>query len=393
MSSFFFFIIILFILAALLRVDFFFTILYLFLGVYIVLRLWSERVLRNVTIERTFINRAFIGDPIEVTLKIQNYSRLPVPWLMFNEAIHWGLSGASSLRHVISLVGKETQTFRYSLKAGRRGYYQVGPLIVNTGDLLGLKRNLVGRLEADYLIVYPKILSMSELGLPTHSPRVVLPIPLPIFEDPARITGIRPYRWRDNPRHIHWPASASSNQVMVKQFQPAIARESTIFINLNRYDYQRKQRDYALELAITVAASLANHMVTHEKLPVGLETIGLDPLVQKEQHFHLPPGKEQTHLMQILEVLARIQPIDEGDFLANIRQQAIRLSWGATIVIITNQESKSLVNTLLWLKQTGFSPSLVLVGQYTRPDLTARLNIPIFQVWNTKDIEAWLAVS
>ena len=46
MGNFIVFIIILFILAALLRIDFFFTILYLFVGVYIISRFWSRRTFK-----------------------------------------------------------------------------------------------------------------------------------------------------------------------------------------------------------------------------------------------------------------------------------------------------------------------------------------------------------
>ena len=45
MNSFGVFSIILFILAAILRVDFFFTILYLFVGANVLLRLWSDQVM------------------------------------------------------------------------------------------------------------------------------------------------------------------------------------------------------------------------------------------------------------------------------------------------------------------------------------------------------------
>jgi len=391
MSSFLLFILILFILAALLKIDFFFTILYLFVGVFIVLRLWSGRVFKGLSARRAFPQRAFLGDTVSVAVTVENQSRLPIPWLMLDEAIPWALSAASSSRQVVSLKGKESQTLRYTLAARRRGYYQIGPLILNTGDLLGLNRRLTSRLEADHLIVYPKIVPIAELGLPTHSPQVVLPTAIPIFEDPARIIGARNYRWGDSPRHIHWPATAKTGQVMVKQFQAAIARESVIFLNLNRQDYNRREREHAPELAIIAAASLANHILTIEKLPVGLDTVARDPLTKAQQHFHLPPRKEVNYLLQILEVLARIQPADSGDFLANLRQQAVHLSWGATIIIITNHGSEALSETTLWLRQTGFNPAIVLVGRDTRAELAAQLSTPVFEIWGEKDIETWSA--
>ena len=370
------------------RIDFFFTILYLVTGIYIILRVWSDQIIKNLGIQRVFTNRAFIGDKIKVSLTIKNGSRLPIPWLMVNERNHWHLATTSSLRQVITLKGKETRTFTYILQARQRGYHKVGPTDIHTGDLLGM-RSMMERLEADYLIVYPKILPLAELGLPMYSPQTILPISLPIFEDPARMTGIREYHWGDNPRHIHWPATARTGQIMVKQFRPAIARETAIFLNLSRSDYFRQHQEPALELGISVAASLAYHILTHEKLPVGFDTTAVDPLSGNIQHFHLPTGKERGQLLHILEVLARIQPVERGDFLSNLRYQAVQQSWGTTIVVITGQESNALSETLLWLKSRGFQPVLVLMDQYLRSEQASSRLVPSFEIRQEKDIEAW----
>ena len=62
MGSFIIFILILFVLASLLRVDFFFTILYLFVGVYLASRFWSRQMLKKLEIIRHLPSRAFLGE-------------------------------------------------------------------------------------------------------------------------------------------------------------------------------------------------------------------------------------------------------------------------------------------------------------------------------------------
>ena len=117
MKPFYIFIIILFLLAAFLRIDFFLTIFYLVTGVYIILHVWSDQIMKKLSIKRIFFDRAFIDDTITISLTIKNGSRLPIPWLMLNEKIHWHLATSSSLRQVITLKGKETRTFTYILQA------------------------------------------------------------------------------------------------------------------------------------------------------------------------------------------------------------------------------------------------------------------------------------
>ncbi|MBE7552450.1 MAG: DUF58 domain-containing protein [Anaerolineales bacterium] len=396
MGNFIIFILALFALAALLRIDFFFSILYLFVGVYVVAHFWSRRVLRQIHISRSLTQRAFLGDHVSVTLTVENLSRLPIPWLLLNESLPVALTSPPFRQEVITLGGKASYQLQYTLLARQRGYYLVGPLLLQTGDLLGFKRQLTRSFESDYLIIYPKIVPIARLGLPTHSPQVTLPTPLPLFQDPARITGVHPYNPGDNPRHIHWPASAATGEVLVKQFQPAIARDNAIFLNMDRADYAPYgYPDSAIELAITVAASLASHMLGFEKLPVGLATTAFDPLSQEQRSFSLPPRKGRGQLMQILEVLARVQAATDVQFLDRLRREAVHLSWGTTLMVITSGESEELLETLLLLKKSGFQPTLVLVQPpgrlQTRLERVQNLNLPVYRIQREKEIEVWAA--
>jgi hypothetical protein len=183
--------------------------------------------------------------------------------------------------------------------------------------------------------------------------------------------------------------------LLVKQFQTAIARENAIFLNLDRADYGRPgQAAVAIELAIVAAASLAHHISVVETLPVGLLTTGFDPLLERPQTFQIYPNKGQGHLMQILEVLARVESIDDAIFLKSLRQAALHLSWGTTITVITGSQTEAVLDTLLLLKRAGFKVVLVLVQPaayiYSRTQPVEGLGIPTFLIEREKDIEVWL---
>jgi len=185
----------------------------------------------------------------------------------------------------------------------------------------------------------------------------------------------------------------------VKKFETAIARETAIFLNMNRTDYGRSgQANVATELAIVVAASVANHTITVEDLPAGLISTGFDPLTKKEQTFRLAPERGRGHLMQILEILARVEMVEtseDDNFSARVQQQAVHLSWGTTIVIVTCTASEALISNILRLKQAGFQVTVVLVqpAAYSYPAEAAvslpGLGIPTIRIKREKDIEAW----
>jgi uncharacterized protein (DUF58 family) len=384
----------LFIVAALLRVDFFFTIVYLLLIVYILSRLWTQHTTKRLEIRRRFADHAFCGDVVTVDLMIRNASLLPIPWLEIRESLTTELRSPPFHHEVISLSSHETYRASYVLGCSKRGYYPVGPLTAQSGDLLDLTALSRKQVEPEHMIVYPRIIPLHELGLPTHSPLVALPASTPLFEDPARIMGVRDYQRGDRPRRIHWTATARTGRLLVKRFQPAIARETLICLDLDHEAYGQRQRYVATELAIVIAASIANHIAVHEKLPVGLVTEAFDPLADVQSHFRLPPRRERAHLMHLLEVLARVQVASETSFVRTLRHETVNLSWGATILAITGRESQELFNTLVHLKRSGFAVSLVVVqpGQ-TPPDLqqqAAILEVPTHRIWKEDDLEALL---
>jgi uncharacterized protein (DUF58 family) len=387
------YLLILFIIAAVVRVSFFFTIVYLFFGIYLLTRLWTQRMLGHVVVQRRFVNRAFFGDHVAVDVVLHNTGWLPIPWLEARESLPVNLAAPAVKGQVISLGPRECCHLRYTLLCRRRGYYPIGPLTMQCGDLLGIESPREEQATPNHLIVYPKVLPLQQLGLPTHSPLAVLPDRVPLFEDPARVVGVRDYQRGDSPRRIHWTATASAGRLLVKQYHAAIARETLVFLDLDEASYAPRQRYTATELAIVVAASMASHIVNQEGLAVGLATEAHDPLLGGRARFFLPPRAERAHLMSLLEVLARVQVTAATPFVDLLRRESVRLTWGATLAVISGRESEALFDTLVCLQRAGFAVALILV-QPGRPSdelqkRAALLNMPVHRVWRERDLEAW----
>ena len=387
------FLLVLFLIAAALRLDFFFTILYLFFGVYALSQLWMQRIGKRLSVERLFVDHAFFGDEVEVRVRLTNGGWLPVPWLNLHDSLPVQLSTPPFYRRVVALGPHERKDLRYTLHCRQRGYYAVGPMTVQSGDLLGLARPRLRQVGPAGLTVYPRIVPIHKLDLPTRSPHVALPAQARLFEDPARVMGVREYVWGDSPRRIHWTATASAGQLLVKQYQPAIARETLICLDLDQENYGLRQRYQATELAIVVAASLANRIVVEEGLPVGLTTEARDPIGDEQVRFSFPPRSARAHLIGILEVLARVQITSPAPIAELLQRASTRLSWGATVSVITGRESTELFDNLVYLRRSGFTVALILV-QPALPSAelkrqTELLGVPIHRVWKESDLEAW----
>ena len=116
-------------------------------------------------------------------------------------------------------------------------------------------------------------------------------------------------------------------------------------------------------------------------------------MVNDQAYFFLPPRPERTHLISLLEILARAQVALGTSFAELLRRASVNLTWGATLTVITGRESEVLFDTLVYLQRAGFAVALVLV-QPGRPSAELKkrdglLNVPIHRVWRESDLEAW----
>jgi hypothetical protein len=84
--------------------------------------------------------------------------------------------------------------------------------------------------------------------------------------------------------------------------------------------------------------------------------------------------------MRVMETLARAQPRSGYPLASLLRQQAVRLPWGSTIVVITWGRAMGLVEALVNLRRAGFTVALVLVRFGMRDTFPAEMAALGFQV-------------
>jgi uncharacterized protein (DUF58 family) len=389
---------ILFVVASLLRVSFIYNVAYVLFAVYLLATLWSRRSLNDLRVRRTYAERALIGDVVEVTLVIENTGLLPVPWLLFHERLPLAMIAPPFFRAVVSIQPRETRRFVYELHCRQRGWYAIGPLTATLGDVFGLSLREREFGAGHRLTVYPKILPLDELGLPSRSPFGHLRTRQPLYEDPARVVGVREYQSGDSMRRINWKASASSGQLQVRKLEPAMTLESVVLLNVNLPEFERAHSYNAAELGIVVAASVANHLAGLRQ-EVGLLTNGLDPAEGETSPttsmVGYLPRKGRSQLVSVLELLGRLSLAHERPFWPLVRGEMQRLPWGATLVFVTSSETDELLETVLPLQRAGFSVVLIYVD-YPNPasfELARRraamLGMPAFRVWREQDLDVW----
>ncbi len=346
--------------------------------------LWVRINAASLRVIRNFPDRAYTGRTIVLDTTIRNVGLLPLLWAEISDVIPEELRLDEHMPEGVSLGPHAEVRFTTSATCTLRGYYRIGPMSLRVADPFGLIQREVIAAEKRSLIVYPRVVPLQRLHLPSPSALAVLPSRTPLLEDPARLIGVREYGPTDSLRRIHWTATARMGTLMVKQFEYGVSRSTMLCLDLCRYDYEPRDRLHAMELAIVVAASLASHAVSREHLEVGLRVEGIDPLGDESSTLRISPGAAPANLMSILELLARVQSSRKVDFAAVLRDEARRLPWGSTLVAIVGSESTGLSETLLSLKRAGHAVSVIVVSRQTVPKLPH--TVPLRRVWGDADL-------
>lgn len=366
MHNIFWALIILFAVAAFLRMDWVYYLVYLVGGIWVFSHFWMRRSLGRVQMVRELPARAFTGEVIDARLRLHNRSWLPLPWLQIQEAVPFDLKQQTDYRSVVSVGGHSTVEHPYQLACKKRGYYQVGPLSLRSSDLFGFVEARWDEVEGKTLIVYPQVVALEHLGLPSRSPFGSLAGRRQLLEDPSRMAGVRAYTAGDSLRRIHWKASAHADELLVKKLQPSMAVPVYLLLDLDRNAYPTRSLVGSSEWGITVAASLASAL-TAERQAVGLATNGLDALAGvTASPLPLRTGEEQ--LMSVLALLARVQVQAAAAPLAEwLARQTATLPWGATLVLVTPR----LDDAALWALHGVFrrGSSVLALVCASQPDL------------------------
>lgn len=352
-------------------------------------RIWDRYCLARVEYERVFgEDHAFIGETVDLTVRVANRKVLPLLWLETTDIFPLDLPldgakleispiiGTGALRHVLSLRWYERVSWRYTLRCSRRGLYRFGPVFLRSSDIFGLRTKELRIEGTQKLVVYPRVVPIANLGIPAHYPFGEGKTRHSIFEDPSRTVGVRDYRPEDSLRRVHWPATARRQALQVRVYEPATAPRLLIFLDIRTMPFSWMGQDtHKLEQVISLAASIAQD-ATDRRFAVGLYANGVYP--DADQSVRIPPGRDPAQLPTILEALAKISPITTSSLADLLRAETGALPWGTSLVLIAALVSDDLRGAILRLKEAGHRLSLITLDE----DAPAQVvpGVPVYRV-------------
>ena len=317
---------------------------------------WLAVSTRGLTFTRTAMGgRAQVGERIEERLALENHSWIPKLWVQVTD----GSSLPGHHAGYVSSVGSHQRiAWRARTLCQRRGRYTRGPVIASTGDPFGMFRRQLALAPEQQLMVLPPVLPLSTFDL--------FPGAIPgrgrgsqrSLQTTTNVVTVRSYVPGDALTRIHWPTTARLGEMMVKEFDLDPTIDVLLLLDLDR-DVQFGQDDSSTEeYGVTIAASIAGHLLRQQELAVGLTVSGM-------REGSLPLDRGERQLDRILELLAVVHPQEPMPLTHALALEATRLARNTVLIIVTASTSLDWPAALHHLQRRGVRPLVISLDPHS----------------------------
>jgi uncharacterized protein (DUF58 family) len=388
----------------------------------IVPELWYRLAFRHLLIRQSVSQpRAFFGEVLTLSLVVENQKLLPLPWVEIDDEVPEQLSyqggpvspsykvNRSRLVQAFSLWSFQRVTRRYQVRCMARGVYTFGPAKVCSSDPFGWLVREEQITTSASLVVYPLVAPIETFGFAPWRPFGEQTAPQRLLEDPLRVAGIREYQQGDDPRRIHWKATARVGSLRSKIYEPSYRQHLLIFLDISTYLESWMGIDPEMqELTIATAASLALWGLD-EGYAVGLvansllfpltsdglsESSEAEPSTAEEvarflPRVRVPIGQSQGQRERLLLTCARLLPYLGTPIESLIEAERRILPMGTTVLLVSAASvvRETTLESLGALRRGGGAVHLVLTGNAECSCELAAYPFPIHrvggrEVWN-----------
>jgi uncharacterized protein (DUF58 family) len=378
---------------------------YVLLGVYLLSRYLARRWVHNLAAKRACdATPREVGESTEVRVTLTNTGSIPIAWVLVEDLVPDFAVKARTPRltirgkrvHVVTLRGKQTKTIKYTVTFAMRGYYPLGPTLLETGDVFGLHRRhrVIGK--PVYVMVYPKVVPLPKYDFASERPIGEIRLQNRLFEDPTRTAGVRQYVLGDPLQRVHWKVTARTGQLHCRVYEPTTLAGATILVDFHQAGYHKRGEPHRSELVVTTAASIA-YAVSVLNQQVGFASNGRDAAdrireesltaesaeAQAEGHATRDEARSRFEMneesdrirpvivetrrgfdqfQKIREALARLEISDALTFARLCLEVSARIPRDATVIAVLPQVPVETAIALGTLRRQGFAVTAILIG-------------------------------
>lgn len=264
------------------------------------------------------------GETTTVTLRLENRLGRPVRNLRVQDEVE--LLGVANFE-IASLADGERVAASYRVTCRPRGVYRVGPARGFATDPLGLAELPTPSTSVDRIVVYPSVEQLS--GFPIvrgKDPAVDASRPEHSQRGGEDFYTLREYHRGDDLRRVHWPSSAKTDELMIRQLETPWQSRALVLLDVRDTAYESAE---AFETAVSGAASVITHLVRS----------GFDADLWAGEANTIDASRYTT-AMERLAMVATDPAIDIGAVATRVRQRG----GGGALVLVTGVADRQLLS-------------------------------------------------
>ena len=215
-----------------------------------------RRYLRRLTLHRTRLTPVNAGDWLTVEIEVENKTNKAVSLLEIYDILPKRLSEKPVNRSIDVVAAKEKSIWCYNVLAVKRGVYHWQEIKLRTASPWGLFWAAQSQEVPAMAVIYPQVLQISQcpivdsLGIEENKQLQSDKYYKAATEGVTKT--LRPYRYGDPIRLIHWRSSAKFEEFKVRELEVITGGEEVIIA----LDTLGKWTEEAFEKAVIIAATL-----------------------------------------------------------------------------------------------------------------------------------------
>lgn len=196
---------------------------------------------------------------------------------------------------------------RLEVRAERRGRFLLPSFGIGRTDPLGLLSTARASEPSRVVLAYPRFFTLDDLDLPAG--RRYQPGGIPLASnlgDSTEFVGTREFREGDPLRRIHWRSWARRGKPVVKEYHEEYFSRVALVLDTYLRRRPRPVERESFEAAISVLASIADHMSRSEEV--------VDIFAAGPDLYEVSAGRSLGYLDNVLDVLACLEPCHDPPF-------------------------------------------------------------------------------
>jgi uncharacterized protein (DUF58 family) len=286
--------------------------------------------------------QAHVGEVLRATYTLRSTSRIPKLWLEVHNptTLPVPLPGRA-----ISLRPRGERSWIAKVPLSRRGHFRIDPLQIRTGDPLGFFEASATVGHGLTLVVYPRVEPIPRWRLQAVSLEGSRATPVRTQQTTPLATSVRPYAPGDGFNRIHWPSTARTGEIQVKEFDLEQTTDVWLVLDLHRAVQVGSGDDGTVEVGVRVAAAIAERAI-EENRAVALTTTGSRVTV-------LPPDRGPRQRQKILQLLAAVEGDGTTPLIEGLVSGLPLLRRGMSVIVVTSSTEPGWVRPLATLRPRG----------------------------------------